>query len=359
MENRYMRVVESTFNMIEKFVRNISYKRNIYILYIDSDDDILMQNQHKYVSYDTNGKSDYTESIFFSALSTIPIYALSGEWRTREELLLVIASSLGLSPFVLNSGKIAIPVPQDIDGNIRSHIRDIAKLFDEEFHVDLILSHAPDEYMDVLNRRIDEARQFYVQEYGAWAQGFMDKLGDDISRDSFATFLRQRIKAHVFKGVETCYPVMPPMRTAAWRKQREAAQYNFPILEGCREDVRQFFYRDTFVYEQYAIAGVVEARPGNVVIDAGAFIGDTACYFSRKVGESGKVFAFEAVPESADFARRNMHINHCDNVEIVPLALSDRNSAFSIALNAHSNSGASLVSEVKKEDSLSLSLSLS
>lgn len=350
-----MNVLESTFRKIERFVRNMAYDRHIYMLSLDSEETVLARNPHKYVSYAIHDKSDPADAVFAAALSAIPIYALSGEDRTREEVLFAVLSGLNLSPFALGSGRMAAPVPQDIEGEIQARIARLQQLFAREFHVDLACSPAPADYVTLLNSRIGEARQYYVEEHGAWIQTFMNTLGDDISRDSFATFLRQRIKAHVFRGVETCYPVMPPVRTAGWRKQREAATYDFPILEGCREDVRQFFYRDTFVYEQYAIAGVVEARPGDVVIDAGAFIGDTACYFSRKVGESGKVFAFEAVPESACFARKNMQLNHCENVEIVPMALSDRKSTFSIALNAHSNSGASLV-PVRSTDSSLISV---
>lgn len=67
-----------------------------------------------------------------------------------------------------------------------------------------------------------------------------------------------------------------------------------PLLHGVKDP--SLFYLCAYIYEQYAIPDVVEAMPGDVVIDAGTCIGDTACYFSHKVGDTGKVYSFEIVP---------------------------------------------------------------
>lgn len=68
----------------------------------------------------------------------------------------------------------------------------------------------------------------------------------------------------------------------------------------------------TFLLGQYRYhhGGVtVAARAGDIVIDAGAFVGDTALYFSREIGPEGRVFAFEANPYSLGICRENLHLN--------------------------------------------------
>lgn len=56
-----------------------------------------------------------------------------------------------------------------------------------------------------------------------------------------------------------------------------------------------------FVLHQYECAladQVVKAEAGDVVIDAGGCFGDTALYFAHEVGENGKVYSFEFLPEN-------------------------------------------------------------
>jgi FkbM family methyltransferase len=65
-------------------------------------------------------------------------------------------------------------------------------------------------------------------------------------------------------------------------------------------------------------------EPGMVVYDIGANRGQMSLFFSRRVGERGRVFAFEPVPHLADTTRRNLALNGIANVQVATLALSDR-----------------------------------
>lgn len=64
-----------------------------------------------------------------------------------------------------------------------------------------------------------------------------------------------------------------------------------------------------FVREQYRYKNLVRAEKGDYVIDAGACWGDTALYFADRIGDTGRVFSFEFLPENLDIFSKNMSMN--------------------------------------------------
>ncbi len=336
-----MKIFESTFRRMEKIIESVHKRMELYSLSIEpGTEDFLTKNPYKYVNYQKTSSADDAEESFNAALSQIPLCSPQGEILTRLEVLTMLALGLQVTPFAVNNRTVALPIYQTPGKQMMQIVETYDRLFYDQFQVHLVFGKLDKSAVAILEQRMESAYTYYVEEHGEWTEEFMAQLGDELSRHSFATFLRQRIKTHIMKGMPICYPVVPPVQSREWRRQREIANYDFPVLEGCLEEMRQFFYRDTFVYEQYAISGVVEASPQDVVIDAGAFVGDTACYFSRKVGENGKVFAFEIVPDTVKSARQNMLKNNCLNVEVLQNALSDQKSNFTVILNPYSNSAA-------------------
>ena len=65
-------------------------------------------------------------------------------------------------------------------------------------------------------------------------------------------------------------------------------------------------------------------RPGNTVVDVGANIGYYTVYFSRFVGATGRVIAFEPDPFNFSLLQKNVAENGCDNAELHRFALSDQ-----------------------------------
>ena len=67
-------------------------------------------------------------------------------------------------------------------------------------------------------------------------------------------------------------------------------------------------------------------RPGDVVLDLGAFVGIYAVLAARWSGPDGRVVAFEPTPASAALARRHLAFNGLgpDRVTLVEAAVSDR-----------------------------------
>lgn len=87
-------------------------------------------------------------------------------------------------------------------------------------------------------------------------------------------------------------------------------------LKSIGYDVKLYFsalgIATDFLFEQYAyksINKIIEAKPGDYVIDAGGCWGDTSMYFATKVGRTGKVFSFEFIPKNLEIFERNINLN--------------------------------------------------
>jgi FkbM family methyltransferase len=65
-------------------------------------------------------------------------------------------------------------------------------------------------------------------------------------------------------------------------------------------------------------------KPGDIVVDVGAGIGEEAVVFSRRVGSSGRVIAIEAHPETFACLRETIERSGLDNVTALNCAVADR-----------------------------------
>lgn len=68
-----------------------------------------------------------------------------------------------------------------------------------------------------------------------------------------------------------------------------------------------------FIIEQYSLKRqgktIVSANKGDVVLDVGGCWGDSALYFANKVGETGKVYSFEFIPDNIKLFNLNLSFN--------------------------------------------------
>lgn len=105
---------------------------------------------------------------------------------------------------------------------------------------------------------------------------------------------------------------------------------------------------DIFKYkalrERYRVLEqIFDIEEGDVVVDGGAFQGDMATYFSRKVGSIGKVYSFEPYPMNYR-ALRN-HLRHYKLTNVIPLqvALWDKKDVIPFYLSDYANAGSPLI----------------
>ena len=83
---------------------------------------------------------------------------------------------------------------------------------------------------------------------------------------------------------------------------------------------------------------------GSVVLDVGAHIGYFTLKSGVRVGQRGRVVAFEPNPGSLETLRANVAASHAANVTIVPVACTDRGTTLTLydAFPRHNSGGASL-----------------
>ena len=179
----------------------------------------------------------------------------------------------------------------------------------------------------IIKERLADVENFFVVENGEFINNLFNNFPDEISKKSFETYIEQRILVNIQCDYKVVYPVRPPKITQKWRNERLSTLYNLPTIKGTISDQqKEWFYETTFKLEQYAINGICEAEKGDVVIDAGAFVGDTALYFAQKIGDSGKIYAFEPIEKILSFTKQNIKENGIDHiVEVIPKALSNIN----------------------------------
>jgi FkbM family methyltransferase len=83
---------------------------------------------------------------------------------------------------------------------------------------------------------------------------------------------------------------------------------------------------------------VSHLREGMTVMDVGAHVGFYSLLISRAVGPSGKVYAFEPVPEIFACLKERIALNNATNVIPVPIALSDEKGVAKMSIKGMSSS---------------------
>jgi FkbM family methyltransferase len=91
-------------------------------------------------------------------------------------------------------------------------------------------------------------------------------------------------------------------------------------------------------------------KPGDTVIDAGAFIGTHTIKLSKLVGPTGQVYSFEANPKTFKILQKNVELNNLTNVKIFNKGLSDTAGYIKLVSHDFYNSGADTWSSTSSSD---------
>lgn len=140
---------------------------------------------------------------------------------------------------------------------------------------------------------------------------------------SIAHRLRRLLKSFLPRGV-----VARLRATAFARHNRGFVPHQVPITHGADSFV---FFAGDAVGAAWAKSGWDWAEidflrermvePGDVVLEAGAHHGEMTLFFSRWVGEHGRVVAIDAVPRNAEIIEENARLNDLGNVTVVHAAV--------------------------------------
>jgi FkbM family methyltransferase len=83
--------------------------------------------------------------------------------------------------------------------------------------------------------------------------------------------------------------------------------------------------------------------PGDIFIDIGANVGYYTLLGSKLVGDTGKIYAFEASPRIAEQLKRNISLNSLTNIHISRVAVSNRSGSVLIWSGPSGNAGRSTI----------------
>lgn len=153
-------------------------------------------------------------------------------------------------------------------------------------------------------------------------------LSDERSKEIFDWLVGYRV-AYALIGngaLDLCPP--PIARDEFWRLQRETERYRsgrYYHYEGSIVHSDAYVFNTIWLQEQYRVDGLCEPRPGDLVVDAGACWGETAVWFSRFIGPTGQVHAFEPAETNRRVIERVVEKNDLSSSVVpVPLGLWDK-----------------------------------
>ncbi|BBJ28330.1 FkbM family methyltransferase [Athalassotoga saccharophila] len=162
---------------------------------------------------------------------------------------------------------------------------------------------------------------------------FYDMLEDENSRKEYDWFVKYRV-AYAFLGEGAAYELFTPRIT---KEQSEKLSKSIKFkdfyaeIDGFKIKVESPGpISAAFLIEQYRLPNLVEPSKGDVILDVGAYIGDTAFWFRKYVGESGKVYAFEPSSNNFKILEENVKQNNVQNIFPLKMALSDNEATLSI-----------------------------
>ena len=176
-------------------------------------------------------------------------------------------------------------------------------------------------------------------------------LADEASKATFDWYVKYRT-AYAFIGEEAYELFTPEITREAWdnmeKRIRQDANYIYEVDEciiectdrGVDECIIECTDRGlvgTFIVQQYRYDSIVEPKLGDVVFDIGAYVGDTALWFSKAVGSHGKVYAFEPEPRNFAKLKANLERNKVTNVIPLQLAVSETEGQMQVASGAGSS----------------------
>lgn len=139
-------------------------------------------------------------------------------------------------------------------------------------------------------------------------------LGDQDSKNLLLKIVMHSIE-HAVSGENENFKFID---SSIWAQYQQASQK----IEGV-PDSYLLDKIETFILEGYNYKDICCVAPGDTVLDCGAYTGNTALYFSRMAAETGRVYSFEAMPQTYDKLARNIQDLCLTNVECFNNALND------------------------------------
>ena len=123
------------------------------------------------------------------------------------------------------------------------------------------------------------------------------------------------------------YPLLNAVRKRSYRVGPVLIS-DFDGSMRMRLDLREHMASQIFWFGYYSrdVLRVIGSLlgPGDTMFDVGANIGEVTLFAAKRVGEAGRVLAFEPIHPLASRLRANLNLNRIGQVEVVEMAVADR-----------------------------------
>lgn len=176
----------------------------------------------------------------------------------------------------------------------------------------------------------------YAKLFTAWS-----RLADQPSRELYVDLIRYRLAGHLHVRIRNKVHELQ-----AECERFQAAMTQSPSVERLGGMFGEIVHHEgvwggesyqidtvpggmeyALVLGQYYFArdGIrIAPEQGDHVIDAGAFTGDSSVIFSKSVGATGRVYAFDPVENHLRICRLNFASQGCENIVLLPYAIGAR-----------------------------------
>ncbi|HHV28099.1 FkbM family methyltransferase [Acetivibrio mesophilus] len=162
-------------------------------------------------------------------------------------------------------------------------------------------------------------------------------LQDEESKNVFHWYIQSRIAFTILEDTDTAEQIYPyPTKNKKYTLAKLAAKKikkegNLFIIDGYSLDSELYLVSESWICETYLLEGKCEPKKGDIIIDAGAYKGETAVWFADKTQGYGKVYSFEVLPSHVSAIERNIKINKLEeSVQVIKKGLWDRNTTIRI-----------------------------
>lgn len=176
-------------------------------------------------------------------------------------------------------------------------------------------------------------------------QSSLEVWSDKASRFQFINFMLYRMlrKINVTLAIEYDLNVPKGYIESAFRSFPQLLEQNklsLPHLEhpGVVPQDLLIDMLCTYGLQQYRYPKWVDVVPGDVFLDCGSFLGETAMWALQK--GAAQVHSFEPIPESFELIQKNVELNGYTNVCCYPYGLSDRKQKLIFKVPQHKQTSA-------------------
>lgn len=151
-------------------------------------------------------------------------------------------------------------------------------------------------------------------------------FADNLSKEHFIWLIQYKCAYSLLSRLDANSMYPPNITEKTWMNyEKEAHACKDALLDDLRDAV------ETHIIDTYVIKNIFDANPNDIIVDGGAYTGNTSFIFSKKVGKSGHVYAFEAEPTTYKKLEQNINTLNYKNVTAYPIALTSKKTTLSFS----------------------------